>query len=69
MKERNENMNKKSKNRRPVEDKREDRLGIVEVGLSFPSVVEEVSGSDGLRSGPPGLLGSGLLSAESEIES
>ena len=42
MKERSENTNKKSKNRTPVEDKREDRLGVVGVGARFP----ERSGSD-----------------------
>ena len=57
MKERSENTNKKSRNRTQVEDKREDRLGVGEVGFSFPSAVEEVSGSDGKKSGPPGLLG------------
>ena len=69
MKERSENTNKKSRNRTQVEDKQEDRLGVGEVGLGFPSAVEEVPGSDGKKSGSPGLLSGGLVSADSEIES
>ena len=40
-----------------VEVKREDRLGVVDVGLRFIPVVEELSRSDGKNSGPPGRLG------------
>ena len=60
MNERSENTNKKSKKKMPVEAKREDRLGVVDVGLRFISVVEELSRSDGQKSGPPGLFGWGL---------
>jgi len=40
--------------RTPVARKREDWLGVFDLGLGFPSAVEELSEPDGKRSGPPG---------------
>jgi len=65
--ERSENINKEGKNRTPVKGKRQGRLGVVEVGLGFPLVVKELSGSDGKKSGPLERSGSKLLSADFEI--
>lgn len=69
VKERKKKADMESKNRTPAEGIREGRVGVVDVGLGFPSGGEGLLGSDRRKSGPPELLGRRLLFADSEIES
>ena len=54
MEEKSENTGNRSDGRTPVVRKREDWLGVVDLGLGLPSAMEKHSEPDGKMSSPPG---------------